>query len=126
MPSLLRNREVHYRIHRSCAKRSFNHCSVKHIVCRPVISDDSAFCLLLLYYCSCFDYNNTYLLKSANCLRKDEVFIGKKKVKCTVVQALRFCTGRTAHRGSRGLGKGKVYPCTGTEVLYRPYGPQGE
>ena len=23
-------------------------------------------------------------------------------------------------------GKGKVRPCTGTEVLYRPYGPQGE
>ena len=25
----------------------------------------------------------------------------KKKVKCTLVQALRLCTGRTAHRGSR-------------------------
>ena len=50
-----------------------------------------------------------------------------KNVKCTLVQALRFCTGRTAHRGSRGiavlLGEGKVYPCTGTEALYRPYGP---
>jgi len=23
-------------------------------------------------------------------------------------------------------GKGKVHPCTGTEALYRPYGPQGE
>ena len=22
-------------------------------------------------------------------------------------------------------GKGKVYPCTGTEALYRPYGPLG-
>jgi hypothetical protein len=21
---------------------------------------------------------------------------------------------------------GKVHPCTGTEALYRPYGPQGE
>jgi len=31
-----------------------------------------------------------------------------------------------AHRGSRGIGKGKVHPCTGTEALYRPYGPQGE
>ena len=51
----------------------------------------------------------------------------KVKVKCTLVQALRFCTGHTAHRGSRGiallLGKGKVHPCTGTEALYRPYGP---
>ena len=27
----------------------------------------------------------------------------KGKVKCTRVQALRLCTGRTAHRGSRGV-----------------------
>ena len=27
----------------------------------------------------------------------------KVKVKVTLVQALRFCTGRTAHRGSRGI-----------------------
>jgi len=27
----------------------------------------------------------------------------KKKVKCTLVQALMLCTGRTAHKGSRGL-----------------------
>jgi len=26
-----------------------------------------------------------------------------KNVKCTLVQALRFCTGCTAHRGSRGI-----------------------
>jgi len=26
-----------------------------------------------------------------------------KKVKCTLVQALRLCAGRTAHRGSRGI-----------------------
>ena len=26
-----------------------------------------------------------------------------RKVNCTLVQALRFCTGRTAHRGSRGI-----------------------
>ena len=54
-------------------------------------------------------------------------FMLKVKVKCTLVQALRLCTGRTAHRGSRGiallLGKSKVHPCTGTECLYRPYGP---
>ena len=25
------------------------------------------------------------------------------KVKCTLVQALRLCTGRTAHRGSRDI-----------------------
>jgi len=27
----------------------------------------------------------------------------KVKVKCTVVQALKLCTGCTAHRGSRGI-----------------------
>jgi hypothetical protein len=29
--------------------------------------------------------------------------LSEKKVKCTLVQALRLCTGRTAHRGSRGI-----------------------
>jgi len=29
--------------------------------------------------------------------------IVKDKVKCTFVQALRLCTGRTDHRGSRGI-----------------------
>jgi len=29
--------------------------------------------------------------------------MAKKKVKCTLVQALRLCTGRTAHRGSIGI-----------------------
>jgi hypothetical protein len=28
----------------------------------------------------------------------------KSKVNCTLVQALRLCTRRTAHRGSRGIG----------------------
>ena len=27
----------------------------------------------------------------------------KKKAKCTLVQALRLCTGRTAHRGNTGI-----------------------
>jgi len=31
------------------------------------------------------------------------VSIKKVKVKCTLVQALRLCTGRTAHRGSRNI-----------------------
>ena len=30
-------------------------------------------------------------------------FPGKVKVKCTLVQALRLCTGRTAYRRSRGI-----------------------
>ena len=29
--------------------------------------------------------------------------IKKVKVKCTLVQAMRLCTGRTAHTGSRGI-----------------------
>jgi len=29
--------------------------------------------------------------------------IYKVKVKCTIVQTLRFCTGRTAHAGNRGI-----------------------
>ena len=28
---------------------------------------------------------------------------GQRKVKCTIVQALRLCTGRMAHRGSRDI-----------------------
>jgi len=39
--------------------------------------------------------------------------------KCTCVQALRLCTGRTAPRGAVI----HVHPCTGTEALYRSYGP---
>ena len=31
------------------------------------------------------------------------VWIKVKKIKYTLVQALRLCTGRTAHRGSRGI-----------------------
>ena len=29
--------------------------------------------------------------------------VNKVKVKCTILQALRLCTGRTAHRASRGI-----------------------
>ena len=32
-----------------------------------------------------------------------QIKIGKRYVKCTLVQALRLCIGRTAHRGSRGI-----------------------
>jgi len=34
-------------------------------------------------------------------LGKNTIFRKKVKVKVTLVQALRLCTGRTAHRGSR-------------------------
>ena len=33
----------------------------------------------------------------------DSEQVGVVKVKVTLVQALRLCTGRTAHRGSRGI-----------------------
>ena len=33
----------------------------------------------------------------------DNVGYSKANVKCTLVQTLRLCTGRTAHRGSRGI-----------------------
>ena len=36
-------------------------------------------------------------------LRTRTEFLKHVKVKCTLVQALRLCTGRTAHRGSRGI-----------------------
>jgi len=32
-----------------------------------------------------------------------KTFSIKENLKCTIVQALRVCTGRTAHRGSRGI-----------------------
>jgi hypothetical protein len=35
--------------------------------------------------------------------RNDLFFKSLVKVKCTLVQALRLCTGRTADRGSRGI-----------------------
>ena len=34
---------------------------------------------------------------------KTEIHAAIKKLKCTLVQALRLCTDRTAHRGSRGI-----------------------
>ena len=54
---------------------------------------------------------------------RKEILTEHGKVKCTVVQALRLCTGCTVRRGNRGIGKGKVHRCTGTEALYRLYGP---
>ena len=36
-------------------------------------------------------------------IRNFMVHIKSKKIRCPLVQALRLCTGRTAHRGSRGI-----------------------
>ena len=53
-------------------------------------------------------YNSTIILllnfRHKNILVTRQTFLlSKVKVKCTLVQALRLCTGRTAHRGSRGI-----------------------
>ena len=48
---------------------------------------------------------------------------GKGKGKVHPFTVLRLCTGRTVHRGSRGIGKVKVHRFTGAEALYKPYGP---
>ena len=42
-------------------------------------------------------------VKVLNSRLMKEIFEPKVKVKCTLVQALSFCTGRTAHSGSRGI-----------------------
>jgi len=36
-------------------------------------------------------------------LSSQNIFTSLQKVKCALVQALRLCTGRTVHRGSRGI-----------------------
>ena len=78
----------------------------------------------------------TRIYKCTPCIK----FCHKVKVKCTLVHELRLCTGRTAHRGSRGIavlyrncgsvqgvrhigGVEVLLYCTGTEALYRLYGP---
>jgi hypothetical protein len=44
----------------------------------------------------------------------------KQKVKCTLVQALRLCTGRTVHSGSRGIAL--LYKHWGSVQAVRPIG----
>ena len=43
--------------------------------------------------------NIPYILKMSD----TNIIVSNVKVKCTLVQALRHSTGRTAHRGSRGI-----------------------
>jgi len=56
------------------------------------------------------------------------VFSTLSKVKCTLVQALRLSTGRTAHRGSRGIAVLFLVHCTrrvwGVSVTARPLYPR--
>jgi hypothetical protein len=48
---------------------------------------------------SCAERRDNFYLK----VRNKPHTTGKKKVKVTLVHALMLCTGRTAHRGSRGI-----------------------
>jgi hypothetical protein len=45
----------------------------------------------------------TLILVDSYIFHKTVLNTGKVKVKCTLVQAVRLCTGRTTHRGSRGI-----------------------
>ena len=86
---------------------------------RPLGEDSKQFYLFFLTLTVCIRpfawktsfHNHVKLWKGPQIFRLFLIFLVKKKVKCTLVQALRFCTGRTAHRGSRGIA-----------ALYRHWG----
>ena len=67
-----------------------------------LLNKDVAQCSYLVSQSVALDCTNV-VLKSE--VRMTAVYIPmtKVKVKCTLVQALRLCTGCTAHRGSRGI-----------------------
>jgi hypothetical protein len=44
-----------------------------------------------------------YSLSTISKFRENKIFVVSKKVNCTLVQALRLCTGPTDHRESRGI-----------------------
>ena len=46
---------------------------------------------------------NLRLCKVLHVSVRHRIFEQRQKVKCTLVHALRLGTGRTAHRGSRGI-----------------------
>ena len=46
---------------------------------------------------------NITIMTNTNCCEYITKAPDKVKVKCVLVQALRLCTGRTAHSGSRGI-----------------------
>ena len=50
-----------------------------------------------------FRADRNYQIKFPSGIDNSCVFFSKLQVKCALVQALRLCTGRTAHRGSRGI-----------------------
>ena len=42
-------------------------------------------------------------MRNVGAIVKNILNVVKVKVKCTLVQALSLCTGRTTHRGSKGI-----------------------
>jgi len=65
-------------------------------------------------------YNTSVLNSSAEWLRETKNNCSEDE------QDQPHFQSRPSKRTSYIQGKGKGYPCTGTEALYRPYGPQGE
>ena len=65
--------------------------------------------ILMLYSHLCLIHPNDFFMSdflstiSFACLPLPDI-VYKIKVKSTLILALRLCTGRTAHRGSRGIG----------------------
>ena len=58
----------------------------------------------LVCYSVSFTFTFKFTRQFSDILHKQFcVIFVKVKVKCTLVQALKLCTGRTAHRGSRGI-----------------------
>ena len=71
-----------------------------------IVTRDNVFLMTYHLFCCLLRWLFKSNLKFTN-LRKKIVLWrkekGKKKVKCTLVQALKLCTCRTAHRGSGGI-----------------------
>ena len=88
---------------------------------------ESHLCKYIVWYkrlCSPLREGDIFIL-TASLLQKGNVdtntyLINNEKVKCTLVQALRLCTGRTAHRGSRGIAL--LYRHWGSVQAVRPIG----
>jgi hypothetical protein len=60
-------------------------------------------CCLLHFLLEWFSILKKQILPWSTSICQTFFFVKVKKVKCTLVQALGLCLGRTAHRGSRGI-----------------------
>jgi hypothetical protein len=58
---------------------------------------------LFVCYAFIIKSNSVYVGRIEYVCEENCTNLFKKKVQCTLVQVLRLCTGRTAHRGSRGI-----------------------